>query len=48
MAEPASLGEGEMTAKGSLNARKVLTRRAELLDRLYDDGDPATIRIQGA
>ncbi|QKV20084.1 feruloyl-CoA synthase [Oricola thermophila] len=48
MAEPASLGEGEMTAKGSLNARKVLTRRAALLDRLYDDDDPATIRIQGA
>jgi len=45
MAEPASLGDGEMTAKGSLNARKVLSRRAALVERLYDDADPATIRI---
>lgn len=45
MAEPASLGDGEMTAKGSLNARKVLSRRAALLERLYDDADPATIHI---
>lgn len=45
MAEPASLGDGELTAKGSLNARKILSRRAVLLERLYDDADPATIRI---
>jgi feruloyl-CoA synthase len=45
MAEPPSLGDGEMTAKGSLNSRKVLSRRAGLLARLYDDADPATIRI---
>ncbi|GAB4350381.1 MAG: feruloyl-CoA synthase [Oricola sp.] len=45
MAEPASLGDGEMTAKGSLNARKVMSRRATLLERLYADGDPAAIRI---
>jgi feruloyl-CoA synthase len=45
MAEPASLGDGELTAKGSLNARKILSRRAALLERLYDDADPATIRI---
>jgi len=45
MAEPASLGDGEMTAKGNLNARKVLTRRAALLERLYADTDPAMIRI---
>ena len=43
--EPASMPEGEMTAKGNLNFRKVLTRRAELLERLYDDADPATVTI---
>lgn len=37
LAEPASLTEGEITAKGNLNFRKVLTRRADLLTRLYDD-----------
>ncbi|WP_373236624.1 feruloyl-CoA synthase [Cohaesibacter celericrescens] len=41
LSEPASLPEGEMTAKGNLNYRKVLTRRAELFQRLYDDADPA-------
>jgi len=45
LAEPASLGDGELTAKGSLNARKILSRRAQLLERLYDDADPATIHI---
>jgi feruloyl-CoA synthase len=44
LAEPASLGDGEITAKGSLNTRKVLTRRAALLERLYDDSEPALIR----
>jgi feruloyl-CoA synthase len=37
LAEPASLTEGEVTAKGNLNFRKVLTGRANLLKRLYDD-----------
>jgi feruloyl-CoA synthase len=37
LAEPQSLTDGEITAKGNLNFRKVLTRRAELLTRLYDD-----------
>ncbi|MFS4581486.1 feruloyl-CoA synthase [Phaeobacter sp. C3_T13_0] len=45
LSEPASMPEGEMTAKGNLNFRKVLTRRAGLLDRLYDDVDPATITL---
>ena len=45
LSEPASMPEGEMTAKGNLNFRKVLTRRAALLDRLYDDADPATITL---
>lgn len=36
--EPPLFAEGEMTAKGNLNFRKVLTRRADLVTRLYDDG----------
>jgi len=43
--EPLSMADGEVTAKGSINFKKVLSRRAALLDRLYDDKDPATIRI---
>lgn len=45
LAEPPSMAEGEVTAKGNLNFRKLLARRAGLLDRLYDDADPATIRV---
>ncbi|GKY88049.1 feruloyl-CoA synthase [Sinisalibacter aestuarii] len=45
LAEPPDMGAGEMTAKGNLNYRKVLDRRKALLDRLYDDADPATITI---
>lgn len=45
LAEPPSMAEGEITAKGNLNFRKLLTRRAVLVDRLYDDHDPATIVI---
>ena len=45
MAEPPSVGDGEITAKGSLNNRAILTRRAEFLDRLYDDADPATLKV---
>jgi feruloyl-CoA synthase len=36
--------EGEMTAKGNLNFRKVLTRRADLLARLYT-GTAPTVTI---
>jgi feruloyl-CoA synthase len=43
MAEPPSMAEGEITAKGNLNFRKILTRRGALLDRLYDDADAAVI-----
>lgn len=42
---PPSVGDGEITAKGSLNNRAILTRRAALLDRLYDDADRAVIRL---
>ncbi|MEP6828137.1 MAG: AMP-binding protein [Aestuariivirga sp.] len=45
MAEPASLTEGEMTAKGNLNFRRILTRRAAIVNRLYDDADLALIRV---
>jgi feruloyl-CoA synthase len=45
LAEPPSMPEGEMTAKGNLNIRKVLTRRAALLERLYNDDDPAVVTI---
>ncbi len=45
LSEPASMPEGEMTAKGNLNFRKILLRRKALLDRLYDDADPATVTI---
>jgi feruloyl-CoA synthase len=45
LAEPPSIAEGEITAKGNINFRKLLTRRAALLERLYDDADPAVIAI---
>ncbi|MCA0873237.1 feruloyl-CoA synthase [Seohaeicola saemankumensis] len=45
MAEPPSVGDGEITAKGSLNNRVILTRRADLLERLYDDADAATLKV---
>ena len=45
LAEPPSMPEGEMTAKGNLNIRKVLARREALLQRLYSDNDPAVVTI---
>lgn len=45
LAEPPSIAEGEITAKGNINFRKLLTRRANLLERLYDDADPAVTLI---
>jgi len=45
LSEPASMAEGEITAKGNLNFRKLLDRRGDLLARLYDDNDPAIIHI---
>ena len=47
LAEPPSVGAGEITPKGSLNVRAVTTRRAGLVERLYDDADAATIRSPG-
>ncbi|WP_323771869.1 feruloyl-CoA synthase [Antarctobacter sp.] len=45
LAEPPSLGDGEITAKGNLNYRKVLSRRADLVDRLYSANDPAVVQL---
>ena len=41
---PPSLDRGEITDKGTLNQRAVLAHRAEHVDTLYRDGDPAVIR----
>jgi feruloyl-CoA synthase len=45
LATPPSTSDGELTAKGTINARKVLTLRKELLERLYDNADPAVVRL---
>ncbi len=46
MSEPPSLDAGEMTDKGSINQRAVLTRRANLVEQLYDDASaPHIINI---
>jgi feruloyl-CoA synthase len=45
LATPPSMSEGELTAKGSINSRKVLTLRKELVERLYNDKDPAVVRL---
>jgi len=45
VSEPASLADGEITAKGNLNFRKVLSERKHLLQRLYDDNDTAVAKL---
>jgi len=45
LADPPSVKAHEITAKGNLNNNAVLRHRAGFVDRLYDDGDPATIRL---
>ncbi|SFQ07549.1 feruloyl-CoA synthase [Donghicola eburneus] len=45
LSEPPSVKDHEITDKGSLNVRKIITRRADLLERLYDNEDPALIRV---
>lgn len=44
MGEPPDVGAGEVTAKGSLNIRTILERRAHILARLYNDADPAVVK----
>lgn len=41
MANPPSVKDSEITAKGSLNINAVLNCRAQLLERLYNDADSA-------
>jgi feruloyl-CoA synthase len=43
MADPPSLDAGEMTDKGSINQRAVLSRRRDLVARLYADPAPADV-----
>ncbi|ASY66955.1 Benzoate-CoA ligase (plasmid) [Sinorhizobium sojae CCBAU 05684] len=45
LSEPPSLKDAEITDKGSLNVRRIIMRRAALLERLYDNEDPALIRV---
>ncbi|MCR9126841.1 MAG: feruloyl-CoA synthase [Rhodobacteraceae bacterium] len=45
LSEPPNLAEGEITAKGNLNFRKLLTRRAHLLERLYAGTDRTVILL---
>lgn len=45
LAAPPSMSDGELTAKGSINNRRVLTLRKTFVDRLYDDADPAVTRL---
>jgi feruloyl-CoA synthase len=47
MAEPASLDAGEITDKGYVNQRKVLVRRAELVEMLYADPVPDGVIVAG-
>lgn len=45
LSEPASLADSEITAKGNLNFRKILIRRAGLLALLYDTNDTPVIEV---
>ena len=45
LSAPPSVEAQEITDKGSLNSRNIRDHRAALLHRLYDDGDPAVIRV---
>jgi len=45
LARPASLDDGEITDKGYVNQRKVLTRRAALVDLLYAEPSPPGVVI---
>lgn len=45
MAKPPSIKNSEITAKGSLNINAILSCRAGLLERLYDDSDSACLPV---
>ncbi|MCR9150141.1 MAG: AMP-binding protein [Rhodobacteraceae bacterium] len=46
LVDPPSLAAGELTAKGNINIRKLLDRRAGLLARLYAADDPDVVRLE--
>ncbi|NNE51192.1 MAG: feruloyl-CoA synthase [Sulfitobacter sp.] len=46
LSEPPSMAEGEATAKGNINFPKLLKRRADLVERLFAENDPAAIEIK--
>ncbi len=48
MATPPSIDAGEITDKGYINQRATLQARADLVERLYDETDPAVIRLHDA
>jgi feruloyl-CoA synthase len=43
LAEPPSVDHREMTDKGSINQSAVLTRRAAVVEALYEGTDPQVI-----
>ena len=45
MREPPSIDGGEITDKGYINQRKVLSRRAALVDLLYADPAPPGVIV---
>ena len=45
LADAPSVATGEITAKGSLNTKRILAQRASLLERMYDDQDKEVIRL---
>jgi feruloyl-CoA synthase len=47
LVQPASLDEGEITDKGYVNQRKVLARRAGLVELLYADPAPDGVIVAG-
>ena len=47
MARPADLDAGEITDKGYVNQRRVLARRAALVEMLYADPVPAGVVVAG-
>ena len=46
MTEPPQIDAGEITDKGYINQRAVLTRRAKIVDRLYTGGDGDIVVIE--
>jgi feruloyl-CoA synthase len=47
LVEPPSIDKGEITDKGSINQRTVLTHRAALVDAMYEGSDPWLLLPRG-